>query len=287
MGQGVLGTKKLDEFNIFEASRFPRQHYNLLGKMDEKIISLLEKHNIIIAGGAVTSVFSGATIKDFDLYPLNIVSYTEFKREFEQLIKESDDSKDKQLFSTANAITYRYHNKIYQLINKYVSADCLVYQPEWTVAEILGNFDFTVCMAGFDCKNSQWVLYDNFLSDIAERRLVFNTHSAYPICAMYRVLKYIKKGYELSGGELVKIALSINQIEMLTYKDLKEQLLGIDTLIFKDLTDALISKHGETAPVDFGMVMEEINNKLNSIWENAEVDVEEVAKSNNTEFPFD
>lgn len=280
-----LGTQRLSDFEVYEAKRFPQQHYLLTGKMDGKLLDLLKKHNIVIAGGAITSVFSGAPIKDYDLYPTDEDSYQVFKSDFEQLLKDSNNQRNKLIFESGNALTFRYENKLYQIITKYITPKSAVYQKSWSAQDVISNFDFTVCMGAFNCGTSQWILYPNFLLDIAAHRLVFNVHSSYPICAMYRVLKYMRKGYELSASELVKLALSINKLKMESYMDLKEQLMGIDTLIFQELTDSLINQHGENAPVDFGMVMREIDNKLNTLWENTDVE-EQMKEDNAMTLPF-
>ena len=46
----------------------------------------------------------------------------------------------------------------------------------------------------------------------------------------------------ISGVEAIKIALTINALDIKTYKDLKEQLQGIDTLFLRSLTDHLKKK---------------------------------------------
>lgn len=44
---------------------------------------------------------------------------------------------------------------------------------------------------------------------------------------------------------MIKIALAINNLNMKNYKDLKQQLMGIDTAFLKPLTDVLLNEEEE------------------------------------------
>jgi hypothetical protein len=234
------------------------------------LIGLLEKYNMIIAGGAITSIFSDYPIKDLDVYPRNPEYLSSFKKEFIELIKSKGNAGDGSKHTSGNAETFLYKKIVVQAISK--MADCVTVQnPERSPEDILRKFDWTVCMGAFDFKTHEFILYDKFLADLAMRRLIFNCNTDYPICSLHRLTKYEKKGFHIQAGEIVKLSLCIAKLEMNSYADLKDQLMGIDTLIFEQLTTDLIDNHGSETPIDYNKVMEEINYKLNRLWESEEV----------------
>ena len=255
-------------------SAFPNQQFKLLSKIPSGLIHLLEKYNMIIAGGAITSIFSGSPIKDLDIYSRTPEYLESFKRELAELIKDDGDFGDGSVYKSANAETFRYKETLIQAISKVIdkAADKHnVQKSERSPEDILGKFDWTVCMGAFDFKTHEFILYNKFLADLAMRRLIFNCNTDYPICSLHRLTKYEKKGFHIQAGEIVKLSLCIAKLKMNSYADLKDQLMGIDTLIFEELTTDLIDNHGSETPIDYNKVMEEINHKLNRLWESEEV----------------
>lgn len=246
------------------------QYNRLMKNIPFTLTQLIEKHHIIIAGGSITSVFSGMEINDFDLYPLTKASYDNFVKDIDEKMqanKKKSPSNWGLLCNSPNALTYKYDGVVIQVISKFCDVNSLVYNPNLSATDLIESFDFTVCMGALDYKEQKFVLYENFLQDVCQRKLVFNVKSAYPVCALYRVSKYINKGYKISGGEAIKLALSIHNLEMNNYKDLKEQLLGIDTVDFIDITESLIENKGKDAPIDFKETMDLIERSLSAIWE--------------------
>lgn len=71
--------------------------------------------------------------------------------------------------------------------------------------------------------------------------LKFNHNTAYPIMSALRVQKYEKKGYVISKPEFIKIMLTINNLKINTYKEVKEQIGGMYGVnydnLFVDLND--------------------------------------------------
>lgn len=257
-------------FIHYYQSEFPNQQYKLLSVIPCGLIHLLEKYNMIIAGGAITSIFSDSPIKDLDVYPRNPEYLKSFKKEFIELIKDTGDTGDGSKYTSANAETFLYKKIVVQAISK-MADNVHVQKSERSPEDILGKFDWTVCMGAFDFKNHEFILYNKFLADLAMRRLIFNCNTDYPICSLHRLTKYEKKGFHIQAGEIVKLSLCIAKLKMNSYADLKDQLMGIDTLIFEELTTDLIDNHGSETPIDYNKVMEEINHKLNRLWESEEV----------------
>jgi len=210
-----------------------------------------------IAGGAVRAVFANEPIKDIDIFFFSEADYNKFKS---NVIIGDLDSND-PAFETDSAISYNYKGMNYQLIKKMFGT------PEF----ILNNFDFTVCMGLYSPEENNFLLHDNFLEDLSCRILYYNIESKFPIASIYRMKKYINKGYQVPAIEILKLALRANNISIKTLKELKEQLDGIDTLLFKDITDKLMENAEKE--YDFRNFIGLANDVLTKTFNNEEEDV--------------
>lgn len=198
---------------------YSRESSYLLSTMGETARKIMDDHGAFMAGGAVTSVFSSAKINDFDLFFPN---EGEMKKAI-STITPGDKSVD-----TDSALSVILDGHRVQFIK------CVFGTPE----EVIGKFDFTICQAAFDLKNG-FTFGGEFFAHLAQRRLVFNISAEYPICSLYRSRKFIKRGFSFSGIEAIKLGLRIQALDLSTYADLRKQLMGIDTLFLKELTDSL------------------------------------------------
>lgn len=196
-----------------------------------------------VAGGALTSVFSNQPINDLDIFFYNLTDLALLQS---KLTAKNISSK----FVTDSAISYDLNGVKVQLIKR-------VYG---TPLEIINQFDFTTTMAAYIPNTSDFILGETFLYDLCQRELYFNINAKYPICSLWRTKKFIAKGFHLSAGEFLKLSLAINNLKIKTYKDLKEQLEGIDTLFLKELTDICLNKELEN--YDFRIALEIINKVL-------------------------
>lgn len=203
-----------------------REEYLLKKYLGEEAVKGLRSCNGIIAGGAITALFTGQKIRDWDIYFRNAKDCDQAVTWFGlngELVNETGTSKSYRLGK---------QEKPYQLI----------VMPELfgDAATIFNYYDFTVCMAAYQfTDNGQgdgFVFGDDFFKHIGQRRLVFHTGTKFPICSMLRVMKYIKKGFFITGMEILKIGLSVHSLKMETYADLRRQLQGIDTAFLADLT---------------------------------------------------
>lgn len=193
----------------------------------------LKTKKAFIAGGALTSALTNKKINDFDIY---FRTEKECKEAIEYFTSLNGY---KCVAVTDNAVTFE---KQYEFLDKKVviqliKAENLINE---CIYDTISNFDFTINMAAYDMLSGNIIAHVDFYKDNMKRTLVFNEDTLYPIISMHRAIKYIERGYKLSGYEQVKIALAINNLKMRNYKDLKIQLQGIDTSVFVDLTEKLM-----------------------------------------------
>lgn len=277
-----------DQILTHSKESFKCQKFALLKPIPVGLVEILKKNNVIIAGGSITSVFSGMSINDYDLYCKSQQEYTSLLKDFREYIGKTDlkgNPNGIEVFITENAVTFRCDRKMYQVIQTHLRNKNLRL-IRLTAADIIKEFDFTVCMGAYDIVKDCFSFHYQFLEHVARRTLMFNPESKYPICALGRIKKYAKKGYHISGAEIVKMSLCVANLKLGNYSDLKEQLLGIDTYLFKDLTDDLIEKHGKDAKIDYGIVMEMIEESLDKLNDIEALWQKKMENGDNDELPF-
>lgn len=133
---------------------------------------------------------------------------------------EDDSPKGKYVpvFISENAITLS--NKI-QIVTRFYG------EPK----EIHRNYDFVHACCYYDyCKNELNTPQDALRS--MQSKTLRYTGSLYPVCSLFRLRKFISRGWKVSAGEILKIALQISQIDLTDLKILREQTTGVDATYF-------------------------------------------------------
>jgi len=203
----------------------------------KNVFAELKRLKLMVCGGTINSIFTNSTINDLDFYMKDPSLLNECKLFLKEYFPDIE-------IETINAMTYKRKalrsNKRWtaQLITRFTGE----------ANDIFNWFDFTITHGAYDFETEEFIFGDRFFSDLAKRRLVYSGASKYPICAMYRTKKYVARGYELPGATIMHITLSIVQLKIESYKDLKEQLMGIDTMYLQKLLEA----KQPDAPVNYG-----------------------------------
>lgn len=221
------------------------------------IVKELGRLGLMLAGGAVTSIFSGSKVNDLDFYIKDAKRIDEATAFLSIWFPEPPYVSD-------NAITFKRKSKkgpkvwTVQLIKRFTGGP----------TDIFSTFDFTITQGLFDFENECFVFGERFLQDIATRKLTYLGGSRYPICALWRTQKYQARGYSIPGSTIMHIALSIVRLEIKTYKDLKEQLLGVDTVYLQELLSQ--AKYDQALPVDYGQFLKDAFDSMNVHYEEPE-----------------
>jgi hypothetical protein len=123
--------------------------------------------------------------------------------------------------------------------------------------EIHKNYDFQHCTCWWDSKDRTLHLPPAALEAILAKDLRYVGQSKYPICAMARVRKFLKRGWNITAGQLLKISWDISKLDLTDMKVLEDQLIGVDTAYFTQLIDMLKEKDPDR--VDSSYLMEVID----------------------------
>jgi len=70
--------------------------------------------------------------------------------------------------------------------------------------------------------------------------------SRYPLCSLFRMRKFIKRGWHITAGQVLKMAVNLQKYNLLDIAVLEEQLTGVDVAYFNDLISRLQDKSQDT-----------------------------------------
>ncbi|RLF68198.1 MAG: hypothetical protein DRN26_00030 [Thermoplasmata archaeon] len=192
---------------------------------------LVDIENAIIAGGFVRAFYAGETPKDMDLYFRSSTDAEDATDILEQAGWE-------KVFASTTAATYKKDDKLVQVVTY------LAGEPE----EIIEKFDFTVCAAcltlNFDDQTETTqeiadaltemrvtgkVLHHKaFFEHLAGRVLVF-IGSELPLSSLKRMVKYIKRGYNICDENIIAISQAISHtVDFEDASSLERHTLGMD-----------------------------------------------------------
>jgi hypothetical protein len=141
------------------------------------------------------------------------------------------DSKDpsapsyRPIFLSANAITL---SDSVQLVTRFYG------EPD----KIHNNYDFVHAMSYYDYAKDELHLPASALESLLSRTLVYQG-SLYPIASIFRMKKFLERGWRISAGQQLKIMWQISEINLKDPHVMREQLTGVDQAYMWQLIEAL------------------------------------------------
>lgn len=192
--------------------KHPKEKMKILGFSDD-LVGLLQDAGAWIAGGALTSVFTGKPINDFDIY---FPSADAFSDTMERIFSGDID------FGAANV--QHATNKSVLMLSDEAKVQFIVFKYFSSVEEIFKSFDFTAVMAAYSFEKDEFYFHEDFMQHNAQRFLKFNSGTDYPLISMLRVDKYRERGYTTSKQVMLQIGLTINKKEYSSWEDVKEEI---------------------------------------------------------------
>lgn len=145
----------------------------------------------------------------------------------EELHTIAKDKKDKYrpIFLSENAITLS--NKIQLVVRFYGNKD-----------EIHNNYDFIHTMCNYDYYEDSLTLHPAAMESLLTKSLVYGG-SLYPIASLFRIRKFIERGWRITAGQMLKIIWQLQDVNLKDKAVLREQLLGVDQAYMHQLLRAL------------------------------------------------
>lgn len=159
--------------------------------------------------------------KYFEFYPE--AATDEFFRLYKQSMKNGILESGKHYhvqFMTSNAITL---NNGLQIIIRFCGS----------VNEIHSNFDF-IHTTNYWTWDESVVYNTDALTATLEKRLRY-FGSKFPVATIFRLKKFVERGWRISAGEMVKIMYDISKLNLDDVRVLRDQSMGMDSAYFSDV----------------------------------------------------
>ena len=172
---------------------------------------------------------AGVVAEDMDEYKYFEMYPAQDTEDFaESLIKEAADAakpKYRPLFISQNSITL---SQDIQIVVRFFGSP----------AEIHNNYDFEHAKCYYDWHEDELVTPESALLAMMSRTLIYNG-SLYPICSIFRMKKFLERGWRITAGQQLKIMWQINELNLKDIQQLNEQLMGVDAAYMWQLLEAL------------------------------------------------
>jgi hypothetical protein len=153
------------------------------------------------------------------------------------------------VFLSTNAITLS--NKIQIVVRFYGN-------PE----EIHDTYDFQHTKA-YWTKATKTVIPNEVYDAVINKTLIY-TGSRYPVCSIFRLRKFIKRGWNINAGQLLKICMQISQLTLNDIDVLEDQLIGVDSLYFMSLINQF--KRQQETNKDFQLSAEYVMTVVDKVF---------------------
>lgn len=132
--------------------------------------------------------------------------------------------------------------------------------------EVHKNFDFVHATNYYTAKEGV-VINLEAMESLITKDLKYKG-SLYPVTSMIRIKKFLKRGWNINAGEMLKIAMQISELDLSNPEVLEEQLIGIDIAWFSKLIEVLRGLDANK------MVASYINEIIDRVFNNLEVEDE-------------
>jgi len=198
--------------NVYTPIVQEKQIVNCKGATEDRIVIYIKSSGVVSE--------NGTTIDDVDTTAASFIMKSE-------LPQDGERPKYRPVFLSANAITLS--NDMQLVIRFYGEPD-----------KIHDNFDFQHAMSYYDYGIKHLELPAAALECLLSRTLVYKG-SLYPICSLFRLKKFLDRGWRITAGEQLKIAWQISELNLRDINTIVEQLCGCDIVYMHAL---IIALHG-------------------------------------------
>jgi len=127
------------------------------------------------------------------------------------------------VFISTNAITLS--NDVQLVVRFYGEPD-----------KIHETYDFAHTKAYYDFGSKTLEVPKVVYETTVNKTLVY-TGSLYPVCSIFRLRKFIGRGWQINAGQMLKICMQISELDLNDINVLEDQLIGVDSLYFMQLID--------------------------------------------------
>lgn len=139
------------------------------------------------------------------------------------------------IFLSANAITL---SDDIQLVIRFYGDPATIHE----------NYDFVHCTNYWESDTRKVITNKEALLCILGKELKY-VGSKYPVASLFRTRKFIKRGWHITAGQMLKIVMNLKQYDLNDFNVLEDQLVGVDVAYFSEIIESL-RKNSTTDKVD-------------------------------------
>lgn len=168
----------------------------------------------------------------FEAYPdaATDAFFSAYKKKTKKIDHELPENRYQVAFLTSNAISL--HGGI-QMIMRFCG----------DVESIHSNFDFIHATNYWTWEEG--VVYNvEALAATHEKRLYY-FGSKFPVASIFRLRKFIERGWRISAGEMLKIAYDVSKLDLDDVDTLRDQSMGMDSAYFRQVIELLQDRSNE------------------------------------------
>lgn len=276
-----------------------------LESITDKGLSHDLRSNVLVSGGSIASMLLKEPVNDYDVYIkdmdvlLRLVKYYTAPNNLEifdgrkkqSLIDDIESNYDDEVENVSNARTVSIRNlkedqiKInagsgfrverdenikYQAV--FFSPNAISLSDDVQIVcrfhgdseKIHSTFDF-IHATNYFTFSEGLVLNIDALTSLITRQLKYQG-SMYPLTSIIRVRKFIKRGWNIGAGELLKIMFQISELDLRDPDVMEEQLIGVDVAYFSTLVDILRNTQGKD------MTSSYLNEIIDRVFDSSELE---------------
>lgn len=216
-----------------KAEVYKKEEKKILELISEDLVSIFEYCGAVVAGGAITSIFTNADVNDVDVY---------FPSKEAMTYCLAYAFGEYAICGDAEAYTLILNNttdKSMMFVDKETQAQVQFIHFKYfeSIQDIFDTFDYTVCVGAYSFKDKGFVLHPEFLKHNAQRYLSFNKGTAFPLLSVLRADKYQKRGYNISKSELLRVVMQCMDLGLSSWDDVKEHIGGMYGYDMSDVFD--------------------------------------------------
>jgi hypothetical protein len=149
----------------------------------------------------------------------------------EKALEVEGKPKYRPVFLSTNAITLS--DRIQLVLRFYGEPD-----------KIHENYDYVHCTNYWISWEDNLVLRPAALESLLSRELKY-VGSLYPVCSVFRMRKFLKRGWQINAGQVLKMCMQISALDLTNISVLQDQLTGVDCSYFMEVISKLKEKDPE------------------------------------------
>ena len=254
-----------------------KQHFNFVESIKDEEVRELARKNSFITGGAIVSMLLDEEVNDYDYYfkdketAFKVLEYyvNEFNEKNGTHAVAQDNDGVLQVYIMSQGVLgqpegheldvdnqeglFKHDNdEIAEFTPVFLSSNAislkggvqLIFRFYGEPEIVHESYDFIHAKSYWDPKTNELVMPAKTLEAILTKELVY-TGSKFPLASILRAKKFIRRGWTINAGQYLKMALQLNELNLLDVNVLKEQLTGVDVFYFMQVIRMVQTKLDE------------------------------------------